>query len=162
MRTQQLFLKRLLQTRSEWIEQRLYATAERDGYGDVTPAMSRLLANLLTRPLGLSELARRLAVSRQAVHTLASEAVRLGYVELVGSDCDARVKLLRFTRKGWKMAESAEQQLDAIEAEIEATIGAKRMAQLKDILAMPWTPDEAPKRERPRASAARQQKDGTD
>ena len=156
METDKLFLRRLLQSRSEWVEQRLNANAARNGYGDVTPAMSRLLANLLGRPLGLSELARRLAVSRQAVHKLANEAAQLGYVEFVDSEADARIKLLRFTEKGWDMAESAEQQLDAIEAEIEARIGPERMAQLKQILAMPWSADEAEKLPRTRASAARQ------
>jgi len=95
-------------------------------------------------------------VSRQAVHKLASEAAQLGYVEFVDSEADARIKLLRFTEKGWDMAESAEQQLDAIEAEIEAQIGPERMAQLKQILAMPWSADEAEKLPRTRASAARQ------
>ena len=88
METDKLFLRRLLQSRSEWVEQRLNANAARNGYGDVTPAMSRLLANLLGRPLGLSDLARRLAVSRQAVHKLASEAAQLGYVEFVDSEAD--------------------------------------------------------------------------
>lgn len=149
-----MFLRRLLQSRSDWVEQRLNANAARNGYGDITPAMGRLLAQLLVRPMGLSELARRLAVSRQAVHKLAGEAAQLGYVEFIGSAQDARARLLRFTDKGWRMAESAERQLDAIESEITARIGARRMAQLKAILAMPWSADEVERKPRARASAA--------
>ena len=133
------YLRHLLLTRSDWMEQRLYANAERNGYGDVTAAMSRMCAHLAGRPIGLSELARRLAVSRQAVHKLASETAKLGYVEFIDSPNDARVKLLRFTPKGWDMAESAKQELMAIEQELAQQIGADALQTLKDILALPWS-----------------------
>lgn len=125
-------------SRAAWIEQRLYAEAERNGYGDITPSMSRLLAQLAGRPLGLSELGRRLSVSRQAVHKLANEAAALGYVEFVASDSDARVKLLRFSPKGRTMAASAERELVRIEAELCQHIGHERVQLLKELLGMPW------------------------
>src|SRR5436309_680597 len=98
-------LRQLLLARSNWMEKRLHAEAERNGYGEVTEAMSRLCAHLVGRPVGLSELARRLSVSRQAVHKLSTEAAKLGIVEFVPSEADARVILLRFTQKGWEMVE---------------------------------------------------------
>ena len=140
------FLRQLLLARADWVEQRLYAKAERHGYGDVTPAMGRLLALLAGRPQGLSELARRLAVTRQAVHKLANEAARLGYVEFIDSDADARVKQLRFTAKGRAMSASAERELDAIEAALARDIGEDRVRLLKDILAMPWSAGERDRR----------------
>lgn len=132
------YLRQLLLHRFHWMEDRLYANAERNGYGDITPAMSRLLAHLAGKPMGLSELARRLAVSRQAVHKLALEGARLGYVEFIDSDTDARVKLLQFTDKGREMSESAERELRLIETELEHHIGSDRLELLKDVLAMPW------------------------
>jgi DNA-binding MarR family transcriptional regulator len=140
------YLRRLLLNRSDWMEQRLYANAELHGYGDVTAAMSRLFAHLAGRPVGLSELARRLAVTRQAVHKLASEAARLGYIDFFDNEDDARVKLLRFTQKGWDMAESAETELGAIEADLAAQLGADKLALLKSILASPWSNGERHKR----------------
>jgi DNA-binding MarR family transcriptional regulator len=139
MGTNKPYLRRLLLNRSDWMEQRLYANAELNGYGDVTAAMSRLFAHLAGRPVGLSELARRLTVTRQAVHKLASEAARLGYVEFIDCEKDARVKLLGFTQKGWDMAESAEAELDAIEADLARQIGAEQLAALKAILSSPWS-----------------------
>lgn len=141
-----LFLRQLLLSRSDWMEKRLHAEAERNGYGNVTEAMSRLCAHLVGRPIGLSELARRLAVSRQAVHKLASEAAKLGILEFVQSETDARVMLLRFTQKGWAMAESATRELEAIEDNLAREIGADKLETLKEILAMPWTADETSSR----------------
>jgi DNA-binding MarR family transcriptional regulator len=140
--TPKLYLRHLLLWRSDWMERRLFDGAARNGYGDISPAMARLCAHLAGRPLGLSELARRLTVSRQAVQKLATETAALGYVEFMDSETDARVKLLRFTEKGWKMAESARGELEDIEAELERQLGPEKLAQLVELLAMPWTPDE--------------------
>jgi DNA-binding MarR family transcriptional regulator len=140
------YLRQLLQRRSDWMEQRLYDKAAQNGYGDITPAMGRLLALLAGRPLGLSDLARRLEVSRQAVHKLANEAAALGYVEFVDSEEDARIKLLRYTQKGWRMAASAEGELERIEARLARAIGPEALAQLKQLLALPWSTDERERR----------------
>lgn len=137
-----LYLRHLLLSRSDWMERRLFDGAARNGYGDLTPAMSRLCAHLAGRPLSLSELARRLTVSRQAVHKLATETASLGYVELVDSEQDARVKLLRFTRKGQDMADAARRELEAIEVQLVEQIGADKMDVLKSLLAMPWAAEE--------------------
>jgi DNA-binding MarR family transcriptional regulator len=145
------YLRQLLMTRLSWVEDRLIANAERNGFGDVTPAMARLFTHLASKPLGLSELARRLAVSRQAIHKLALESARLGYVEFEGSEVDARVKHLRFTAKGEAMARSAEMELLAIERTLAEHIGADTLVQLKDILSRPWSADEAQRASRPPA-----------
>lgn len=54
----------------------LHAGAEAEGHGYVTPAMSRMFGLMGKEPVSLSELARRLIVSRQAVHQMANEALR--------------------------------------------------------------------------------------
>lgn len=137
-----LYLRHLLLSRSDWMERRLFDGAARNGYGDLTPAMSRMCAHLAGRPLSLSELARRLTVSRQAVHKLAAETANLGYIEFVDSEQDARVKLLRFTDKGKAMAESARKELEAIEAQLTEQVGADQVDLLKQLLAMPWSTEE--------------------
>ena len=131
-------LRHLLLARSDWMEQRVMALAERNGYPHVTTAMNRLFAHLGGKPLGLSELARRLSVSRQAVHKLAQEAEQLGLVEFVPSEEDGRVKLLRFTQKGWRMSEKAAASFAEIEQELGRHIGAQELESLKRILALPW------------------------
>lgn len=135
-------LHQLLLSRFNWMNARLMESAAHHGYGEVTDAMGRMFAHLAGRPVGLSELARKLAVSRQAVHQLANEAASLGLVEFVPSESDGRVKLLRFTQKGWAMSDAAVREIQAIEAMVAAQIGAQNLAELKRMLAMPWTTDE--------------------
>ena len=142
MQPHKTLLRHLLLARSDWMEARVMEGAHRNGYGEVTTAMNRLFAQLRGRPVGLSELARALSVSRQAVHQLANEAARLGLVEFVASENDGRVKLLRFTQKGWAMSDSAARAFEAIEAELAQQIGAQDLVELKRILGKPWSADE--------------------
>lgn len=137
------YLRTLLRARTDWIEQRMLEGAARNGYGHLTPAMVRLFGHMSGRPLGISTLARRLAVSKQAVHQLATEGARLGLLEFVPSEQDGRVKLVRFTEKGWAMSDSASAELQRIEDELAATLGREDMAALRRILARPW-PGDAP------------------
>jgi DNA-binding MarR family transcriptional regulator len=131
-------LRTLLAQRSAWLENRLHVGAEQAGYGSVTPAMSRLFGQMGREPVSLSELARRLIVSRQAVHQLANEAVRHGLVELVASPTNRRVRLLRFTPQGEAMFASGTQGLRAIEQQLAERIGAEDMAELLRILSKDW------------------------
>jgi DNA-binding MarR family transcriptional regulator len=139
----QPYLRQLLRHRTDWIEERLYERAAHNGYGDITPAMARLFALLAPRPQGLSDLARRLGVSRQAVHKLALEAAALGYIEFIDSPDDARVKRLAFTAKGHAMVRSAEEELQRIEGRLARRMGAERLALLKELLGATWDEVEA-------------------
>lgn len=137
------YLRSLLLARSEWMEERVFAGAAQHGYGHLTPAMVRLFGHMGRTPVGVSEIARRMAVSRQAVHQLAVEAARLGLVELVPSEHDGRVKLLRFTREGWAMSDSAARELERIEAALAQRIGEDGVETLRRLLALAW-PGDAP------------------
>jgi DNA-binding MarR family transcriptional regulator len=132
------YLRNLLIARTEWMEERVMEGARRLGYDRITPAMSRLFAHLGRRAVGVSELARQMAISRQAVHQLALEAQSLGLVELVESTEDRRVKLLRFTSAGWVMSDHAAQALEEIEAELARRIGSHDLEALRRILAKDW------------------------
>lgn len=149
-----LYLRHLLLSRSEWMEERVFEKAAQNGYGDITAAMSRLYAHLGGGPRPLSDLARRLAISRQAVHKMAKEGVRMGYVELTESPTDARVKLLGFTEKGRAMAASARETMEAIETRLTAQLGADQLDAIKQILAQAWTPEEAHQRQSKANAAA--------
>lgn len=137
------YLRQLLLQRFDWMEERVLEHAKVSGYAHVTPALNRLFAHMWGQPVGLSELSRRLGITRQAVHKLAAEAARHGLVEFVGSPDDGRIVLLRFSEAGWRMSETAARDFDAIEAALAKRLGARRLAELKTILAMPWDEREA-------------------
>lgn len=142
MKPHKSLLRHLLLARAEWFEDRVMEGAIQSGYGEVTVAMNRMFAHLGGRPIGLSELARQLGVSRQSVHRLANEAALLNLVEFVPSEEDGRVMLLRFTQRGWSMAETARQNFESIEQELAAQIGEQDLEELRRILSRPWSPTE--------------------
>jgi len=131
-------IRYLLAQRYNWMESQLYAGAESQGYGYVTPAMSRMFGLMGKEPVSLSELARRLVVSRQAVHQMANEAVRHGLVDLVDSPTNKRVRLVQFTPKGEEMFAKGSQTLERIEGALSERIGAQDMETLRRILAQDW------------------------
>lgn len=144
MPKKKIYLRNLLLKRFDWMEDRVLEHAEKSGYGQITPAMNRLFAHMKGQPVGLSELARRLGVSRQAVHKLANDAAKHGLIEFVSSPNDDRVVMLRFTENGWAMSESAARDFDAIEERLAARIGKKQLGELKRLLALAWSEDEEP------------------
>ncbi|MFO1101124.1 MAG: MarR family transcriptional regulator [Xanthobacteraceae bacterium] len=133
-----LNLRQLLLKRSHWFEERVFEAADRYGYGFVTPAMNRLFAHMPRKPVSISTLARRLAVSRQAVHQLVTEACRRGILELVTDDSDARLRKVQFTAKGRAMKQSATLAVREIETELKRRLGAEDLATLRRILESSW------------------------
>lgn len=131
-------LRYLLAQRSAWMEAQLYAGAEAEGYGYVTPAMSRMFGLMGREPVSLSELARRLLVSRQAVHQMANEAARHGLVELVDSPTNKRVRLVRFTPEGERMFACGTRTLARIEQELTERLGAAEVETLRRLLESDW------------------------
>jgi DNA-binding MarR family transcriptional regulator len=138
MAREKTYLRTLLLQRVNWFEERVLEKAVEHGYRMVTPAMARLFGHMGGKPAGLSELARRMGISRQAVHRLASEAIELGLIEALPSPQDARVVRLQFTQAGWVMSARAAKDFDAIEGVLKDRIGARNVAELKRLLALAW------------------------
>ena len=111
---------------------------------DWAPAALDVIAEQGLAAVAVEPLARRLGVSRQAVHKLALEAERLGLVEFVPSEEDGRVKLLRFSQKGWRMSEEAAAAFVRMEEELARHIGKDNVEELRRILALPWPEMGAP------------------
>ena len=131
-------LRQLLLQRSEWFEDKVLSAAPRYGYRFVTPAMHRLFAHMSSKPLSMSELARRLSVSRQAVHQTVAAARSRGIIELVEDPLDGRARKVSFTDKGMKMVRSAAQVVRDIEKDLERRLGRRDSAALRRILAKDW------------------------
>ena len=144
MSKQKTFLRTLLLQRMHWFEERVHAQAQTHGYEMVTPAMSRLFGHMGGQPVGLSELARRMGITRQAVHKLANDAAALGLVESVPSPLDARVVCLQFTQAGWAMSAQAARDFEELEAALKARLGGRNLSELKRLLSLAWDENEEP------------------
>jgi DNA-binding MarR family transcriptional regulator len=131
-------LRNLLMSRYELLYDQAFAVAAEYGYGDVTPAMARLFVQIARGPLSISELARRLAISRQSVHETVLVACELGLVELVDDPNNRRVRIVCFTEGGIRMSRTVLAVDRRMEKDLAGRIGAHNVATLKRILSMEW------------------------
>lgn len=130
------------------MEERVLEHARLRGYGFVTPAMNRMFAHMKHRAIGISELARQLAITRQSVYQTAVSAHRRGLIEFIDHPEDRRVKLIRFNKNGIRMSVIASRALDQIEQELAAHLGQNDLETLCRILEKAWSGEEAGARER--------------
>lgn len=132
------YLRQLLSTRYEWFEERIHIRAESKGYGYVSPAMSKMFGQLGSTPISMSEIARRLSISRQAVHKMMNEAHNYGLIEFIENPDDKRVRLVTYSDKGREMAAEARREMARIEQELIERIGERDVLELKRILTQEW------------------------
>jgi len=132
-------LRVLLMQRHELLYERALAAAELHGYGFVTPALARLFIQVANGPTSVSELARRLAISRQSLHQTVLAACERGLVELTEDPHNQRVRIVRFTEAGKRMSQTVLAVDRSLERDLAERIGARNVERLKEILAMPWS-----------------------
>lgn len=132
------YLRQLLALRYDWIETTLHEYAKQNGYGHLSPALTRLFGHIRKKPVSISDLARKMMISRQAVHKLLIEAKEMGYVELLDDDHDKRIKLVQFTQAGLEMAQTGIGDLVTIEKNLIEVLGKEDFQHLKRILSKDW------------------------
>jgi DNA-binding MarR family transcriptional regulator len=98
------------------------------------PAHTSLLPHIDPQGTRLTELARRLGVTKQAAGQLVSDLEELEVVERVDDAEDGRAKLVRFTRTGLEAINHGLSVLRGIEAELEKVLGKVKMKQLHEAL----------------------------
>jgi DNA-binding MarR family transcriptional regulator len=102
------------------------------------PVFSGAIANLLPHitfdGVRIGALADKLGITKQAVSKTVGEMAEEGVVELVTDPDDARGKLVRFTAKGADAIQHGLGILGALERELAADLGDRRMRQLHDTL----------------------------
>ncbi len=136
-------LKQLLIARSQWFDREIQAGVSAGPYAFLTPGQSRLLAHMGGRAMTMPELARRLAISRQAVHKTVGELARRGILEVDDDPAGGHVKRVAYTTRGRQLNRDAAKLIDQIEARLAARLGRQRLEELRALLAADW---DAPRR----------------
>lgn len=131
-------LKALLQEKLWLLDNRLQQKRSATSYKTLTVAEARILAALRGEELTISEISRRLGVSRQAVHKVISGLVKRKLLKLKHAEENARDKFIVFTDAGEEMKKEATRILLELEKEIESAIGSRHFLQLKEMLKMKW------------------------
>ena len=131
-------LKQLLLARSDWFATEIMRGVKSGPYAYLTPAQSRLLAHMGGRPVSMAELARRLAISRQAVHKTVAELARRGILELRDDPDKGNAKLVAYTEKGRQVNRAGAALIESIEQRLAQRLGRERVEQLRALLAEDW------------------------
>lgn len=138
-------LPQLLGEARRWFDDALLAALEADGAEQVSSTQLQLFAVLDERGTTVSELARRMGVTRQTAHKAVHTLVTMGLLEQVPHPSSARQLLIRRTPAGRRAHERATQVLGALERTLAERIGARSVAELRAVLELPWgEPPEPP------------------
>lgn len=115
------------------MEQRILAAVTAGGH-DISPAQARLFQRLDRDGSRLTDLAQAAQMSKQAAAFLVGDLEVGGYVERVPDPTDRRARLIRITPRGRDAVAVALVEQRRIEAEWEARLGPRRMADLRATL----------------------------
>jgi DNA-binding MarR family transcriptional regulator len=119
----------------EWMVRASNGRARALGHKDLRPAHARLMVFLGWEGSRITDIARAQDVTKNAVGQLVTELEDLGYVERVPDPADGRAKVVRYTRKGRALIADAAAIAHRLDAEIEAIVGTRRLAELRSTLA---------------------------
>lgn len=131
-------LRQLLLARSDWFDAEIMRGVKSGPHAYLTPAQSRLLALMGGKPLSMAELARRLTISRQAVHKTVAELSRRGILEVRDDPQRGNSKLVVYTDKGRQINRAGAALIDSIEQRLAARIGSEQLEALRALLAADW------------------------
>jgi DNA-binding MarR family transcriptional regulator len=104
------------------------------GFGDTTPAQSRIFQRIGEKGSRLTDLAEQAQVTKQTAKNLVDELERLGYVHRSADPEDGRARVIRITERGRASIAVARAVIAEIEAEWTAHLGQDRMEQLRGAL----------------------------
>jgi DNA-binding MarR family transcriptional regulator len=113
---------------------RLHEELARQGYPEARPSHGFAMQAIGTTGVTASELGRRLGVSKQAAGKTVDRLVRLGYVERVAAESDARAKLVRLTPRGLDVLRRSAVIFDDLRAEWVQRLGAEQVAAMESAL----------------------------
>lgn len=103
------------------------------GHAEIRPSHGYVFQHLIAGPRGITELAKQLGISQQAVSKSVSELAAAGYVEDVSSE-DARVRRIGLTERGRDCVAASREARATLERELGEVLGAKAYAQVSDAL----------------------------
>ncbi|WP_030562824.1 MarR family winged helix-turn-helix transcriptional regulator [Streptomyces aureocirculatus] len=139
-------LPQLLGAARNWFDEGLLAALAEAGAAPVSPTQVQLFAVLDDRGTTVSELARRMGVTRQTAHQAVHGLITAGLLEQVPDPASARRRLIRRTREGRRAHRQAVLVLERLEEQLAERIGQEAADALRTALEAPWGAPPSPDR----------------
>lgn len=121
-----------------WLDEGLQSYIRARGWPSVTRPQSMVMANVVMGVRYPSEIARRLGISRQAIHATLKSMSEMNMVKLVDDPKNMRVKVVELTETGEAMRRDAQRAMKLMTEELVRRIGQKAFEQTAATLAMDW------------------------
>ncbi|MFB0617706.1 MarR family winged helix-turn-helix transcriptional regulator [Streptomyces sp. AGS-58] len=131
-------LPQLLSEGRRWFEDALFASMEAAGEQPVTTAQASVFAMLDAEGTTVSELARRVGVTRQTAHQAVHGLIGMGLLEQTPDPGSARRRLIRTTPEGRRVHERAQATIRVIETALAERIGPAAARALREALTCDW------------------------
>lgn len=131
-------LGQLLLRGFKWFDQGLLNRLHAKGFPELRRSHSLVVAHLDSGGTRIAELARRIGVSRQAMHETVGELRRAGLVELVADPTNRSAKLVVMTEEGRRSVRAARRIYADLERELASRLGPEQAAELRRALESDW------------------------
>src|SRR4029077_8622242 len=125
----------LLRVPWETVHERMLAGLHQRGYADLIAAHLNVLQYPGPEGMRPSDLAARTRMTKQALNYLLGQMEQLGYLTRAADGADQRFKRIRLTPRGRAAGAAMREIVLEIEAEWKRKLGARRFAELRDMLA---------------------------
>jgi len=132
-------LKFLLLNKFHFIEAISIEEAEKFGISEKNMILSSRVATLIANnELSISEIAKLLGVSRQAVHQVVKEFESKNCFITKNSDENKKIKIVYLTEEGKELFENRKKIMKKVEERVASKIGKEKLKLLKEILNEDW------------------------
>jgi len=124
----------LLRMPLDVVRRRMLARLHERGYTDLVAAHLNVLQYPGPEGQRPSELAAQTRMTKQALNYLLGQLEQLGYLTREGDDADQRSKRIHVTPRGQGLLTAMRDIVREVEAEWQQQLGARKFAQLRDLL----------------------------
>lgn len=115
------------------MDERVLAAVREAGF-EVTTAQARVAQRITDEGSRLTDLAARAQVTKQTASLQVAALERVGFVERVPDPTDRRASLIRFTERGRRARDRAQQEVAAVERVWEEHLGPELAGCLREAL----------------------------
>lgn len=115
------------------MDERVLAAVREAGF-EVTTAQARVAQRIADEGSRLTDLAAQAQVTKQTASLQVAALERVGFVERVPDPTDRRASLIRFTERGRRARDRAQQEVAAVEREWEEHLGPELAGCLREAL----------------------------
>ena len=123
-----------------WFDEGLQNYLNSRGWPAVTRPQSMVMANVVSGCVRPSEIARRLGISRQAIHNTLKSMIELDMIALVDDPESRRAKIVSLTTNGERMRKDAQVAIQLMREALTERLGSQKLAQMAEMLGRDWGP----------------------